>query len=158
MSYNYEKTEVDLYRAVFKENFDSDVSRYLHPDRELAESVVIAPILHPTLTETVGKTFSRPPDIVPNKQTGMCEPDTGGTSVFDRRGVLRRASGDFHIPAGTDIPPDLKVKKDSYNERLNATHFTIMPAKPMFKDALLGQLDNFVRNAIRRQYEKARGL
>jgi len=28
----------------------------------------------------------------------------------------------------------------------------------MFKEVLMGQIDNFVRNAIRRQYEKARGL
>ena len=85
-------------------------------------------------------------------------PDTGGTSVFDRAGVLRRADGDFVIPDGTDIPPDLKVKQDSYNKRLQATHYTIMPAKPMYREVLMGQLDNFVRNAIRRQWEKARGL
>ncbi|HFH4551456.1 TPA: type VI secretion system effector Tse2, partial [Pseudomonas aeruginosa] len=84
--------------------------------------------------------------------------DTGGTSVFDRAGVLRRADGDFVIPDGTDIPPDLKVKQDSYNKRLQATHYTIMPAKPMYREVLMGQLDNFVRNAIRRQWEKARGL
>ncbi|MDI2533676.1 hypothetical protein OLM94_09635 [Pseudomonas aeruginosa] len=59
---------------------------------------------------------------------------------------------------GTDIPPDLKVKQDSYNKRLQATHYTIMPAKPMYREVLMGQLDNFVRNAIRRQWEKARGL
>lgn len=88
----------------------------------------------------------------------MFEPDSGGTSVFDRAGVLRRADGDFFIPAGTDIPPDLKVKKDSFNERLKATHFTIMPSEPLFKSVLPGQLDNFVRSAIRRQYEQARGL
>ncbi|MCW5373337.1 type VI secretion system effector Tse2, partial [Pseudomonas aeruginosa] len=55
-------------------------------------------------------------------------------------------------------PPDLKVKQDSYNKRLQATHYTIMPAKPMYREVLMGQLDNFVRNAIRRQWEKARGL
>ncbi|HBO0440254.1 TPA: hypothetical protein L4A84_006148, partial [Pseudomonas aeruginosa] len=30
--------------------------------------------------------------------------------------------------------------------------------KPMYREVLMGQLDNFVRNAIRRQWEKARGL
>ena len=158
MSYDYDKTSVDLYRAVFKSNFETDVGRYLKPDRELADSESIAPILHPTLAESAGKPFSRPPDIVANKQTGMFEPDSGGTSVFDRAGVLRRADGDFFIPAGTDIPPDLTVKKDSFNERLKATHFTIMPSEPLFKSVLPGQLDNFVRSAIRRQYEQARGL
>ncbi|MCO3850318.1 hypothetical protein FA077_26700, partial [Pseudomonas aeruginosa] len=48
--------------------------------------------------------------------------------------------------------------RDSYNKRLQATHYTIMPAKPMYREVLMGQLDNFVRNAIRRQWEKARGL
>ena len=67
------------------------------------------------------------------------------------------ADGDFVIPEGTEIPSDLKVRKDKYKERFKATHHTIMPAKPMFKDALMGQLDNFARNAIRRQCEAARG-
>ena len=47
MSYDYDKTSVDLYRAVFKSNFETDVGRYLKPDRELADSESIAPILHP---------------------------------------------------------------------------------------------------------------
>ncbi|WP_338849170.1 hypothetical protein V8J88_09485 [Massilia sp. W12] len=159
MSYDYEKTSVDLYRAVFKSNFPVDVSCYLKPDRDLADASDIAAILHPTFgVEAGGGIAKRPPDIVPNKITAMYEPDTGGTSVFDRAGVLRRADGDFYLPEGTEIPPDLKVKKDSYNDRLKATHYTIMPAKPMFKEVLMGYLDNFVRNAIRRQYEKARGL
>lgn len=129
------------------------------PDKDLANADEIAPILHPTFTVSTGSgVHKRPPDILPNKDTGMYDPDTGGTSVFDRSNVLRRADGDFFIPDGTDIPPDLKVKKDSFNNRLKATHYTIMPAKPMFKEALMGQLDNFVRSAIRRQWEKARGL
>ncbi|WP_134628044.1 type VI secretion system effector Tse2, partial [Pseudomonas aeruginosa] len=108
------------------------------------------------LTNTPGVP-ARAPDIVAGRD-GLYAPDTGGTSVFDRAGVLRRADGDFVIPDGTDIPPDLKVKQDSYNKRLQATHYTIMPAKPMYREVLMGQLDNFVRNAIRRQWEKARGL
>ena len=158
MGYDYEKTSIDLYRAIFKQNYSTDVSCYLKPDKELANADSVAPILYPTFGESGGGTLRRPPDIVPNKDTGMYEPDTGGTSVFDRPWVLRRSDGDFFIPSGTDIPPDLKVKKDSYNERLKATHYTIMPSKPIFKKVLMGQLDNFVRNAIRCQYEKARGL
>lgn len=156
MGYDFEKTSVNLYRAIFKDNYSVDVGCYLKPDRELADAEAIAPILHPTLAETVTGALRRPPDIVPNKKTGKYEPDTGGTSVFDRPGVLKRADGDFFIPEGTDIPPDLKVKEDEFNVRLNATHYTIMPAKPLYKNVLLGQLDNFVRNAIRRQYEIAR--
>lgn len=159
MSYDYEKTSIALYRAVFKGNYTTDVSYYLKPDKDLSCADEIAPILHPTFGALAGGGgYTRPPDIVPNKETGMYDPDTGGTSVFDRSNVLQRADGDFLIPEGTDIPPDLKVRKDSYNDRLKATHYTIMPAKPMFKEALMGQLDNFVRNAIRRQWEKARGL
>lgn len=159
MSYDYEKTSADLYRAIFRDNYKLDIGCYLKPDEELAEAEEIAPILHPTFeVPATSAKHLRPPDIVSNKKTGMYDPDTGGTSVFDRPGVLRRANGDFFIADGTDIPPDIKVKKDKFNERLKATHYTIMPAKPMFKDALLGELDNFVRNAIRRQWEKARGL
>jgi hypothetical protein len=159
ISYDYEKTSIALYRAVFKENHSTDVSCYLKPDKDLADTKEIAPILHPAFEVLPGNgVYKRPPDILPNKETGMYGPDTGGTSVFDRAGVLRRADGDFFIPDGTNIPPDLKVKKDNYNDRLKATHYTIMPAKPMFKEALMGQLDNFVRNAIRRQWEKARGI
>ncbi len=76
--------------------------------------------------------------------------------MFDRAGVLRRADGDFVIPDGTDIPPDLKVKQDSTNKRLQATHYTSMPAKPMYPEVLLGRLDHFLRNAIRRQLATAR--
>jgi Tse2 ADP-ribosyltransferase toxins len=88
----------------------------------------------------------------------MYDPDTGGTSTFDRPNVLRRADGDFLVPAETDIPPDLKIKQDGYNKRLKATHYTIMPRKPLPKVTLLGALDNLARNAIRRQWEQARGF
>ncbi|HHL2373661.1 TPA: type VI secretion system effector Tse2 [Pseudomonas aeruginosa] len=158
MSYDYEKTSLTLYRAVFKANYDGDVGRYLRPDKELAEAAEVAPPLHPTFdSPNTPGVPARAPDIVAGRD-GLYAPDTGGTSVFDRAGVLRRADGDFVIPDGTDIPPDLKVKQDSYNKRLQATHYTIMPAKPMYREVLMGQLDNFVRNAIRRQWEKARGL
>lgn len=48
MSYDYEKTSLTLYRAVFKANYDGDVGRYLRPDKELAEAAEVAPLLHPT--------------------------------------------------------------------------------------------------------------
>ncbi|MCW5455070.1 hypothetical protein IGA81_24900, partial [Pseudomonas aeruginosa] len=48
MSYDYEKTSLTLYRAVFKANYESDVGRYLRPDKELAEAAEVAPLLHPT--------------------------------------------------------------------------------------------------------------
>jgi hypothetical protein len=158
MSYDYERTSVALYRAIFKDNYSTDVTKYLLPDKDLANAEIIAPILHPTFEfDSVGGP-SRAADILRNKDTGMYDPDTGGTSVFDRRNVLRRADGDFYIPDGTDIPPELKVKNDGYSKRLKATHYTIMPAKPMPKEALMGKLDNFTRNAIRRQWELARGI
>jgi len=153
MIYDYKKTSLDLYRAIFFENFSTDVSSYLKPDAELTNSEEIAPILHPTFSFD-GR---RPPDIVPDKN-GRYQPDTGGTSTFDRPGVLKRADGDFFIPEGTPIPPDLKVREDGFNKRLKAVHHTIMPSKPMQKESLKGQLDNFVRSAIARQWQKARGL
>jgi len=159
MSYDFEKTSVDLYRAVFVDNYAVDVSCYLQPDKDLANAADIAPILHPAFESAPSPELPRrPPDIVPNRKTGLYDPDSGGTSVFDRRGVLRSADWDFWIPGGTDVPPGLKVKNDGFSKRLKATHYTIMPAKPMQKICLMGQLDNFTRNAIRCQYEKARGL
>lgn len=152
MSYDYEKTSLNLYRSIFFDNYPQDVSSYLAPDEELANSEEIAPILHPTW-EHSGR---RGPDIVP-KNDGMYHPDTGGTSTFDRANVLRRAEGDFLIPEGTPIPPDLKIRNDGWNKRLKANHHTIMPSKPMRKDYLKAQLDNLARSAIVKQCERARG-
>ena len=101
MGYDYEKTSISLYRAIFKENFDSDVSGYLKPDAELANAEEIAPILHPTFEEAEGGGgHRRPPDIVVNKKSGMYDPDTGGTSVFDRPGVLSAADLPLTTPYG----------------------------------------------------------
>jgi hypothetical protein len=146
------KTSVKLYRAIFFENFSSDVSCYLKPDEDMMNSEEIAGILHPTFSPDDG----RLPDIVAKQ--GKYQPDSGGTSTFNRPNVLKRADGDFYIPDKTPITPDLKVKEDRFNKRLNAIHYTIMPSKPLAKEALKGQLDNFVRNAIKRQWEEARGL
>jgi hypothetical protein len=153
MSYDYKKSSVDLFRAIFVENFNGDISAYLKPDKELANAKEIAPILHPAYEP---KSPRRAADIVQNDQTGMFEPDTGGTSVFNRAGVLKRADGDFFLPEGTDIPPDIKIKEGGLNQRLNATHYTIMPSKPIPKSVLEANLNQLVRNAIKRQYEKAR--
>lgn len=157
MDFDYQKTDCDLYRAIFRDNFTMDVTTYLRPDIELANAPTIAPLLHPTFEPVMAAGRLRAPDILANKETGKYEPDTGGTSVFDRAGVLKAADFDFHIPEGTDIPPGVKISKDEFNKRLKATHYSIMPAVPMFKDVLMGKLDNLARNAIKRQYEKARG-
>lgn len=158
MGFAYEKTSVSLYRALFPDNYSTDVSGYLKPDEDLANAAEIAPILHPTWEASNGEVQRRPPDIAVNKATGKYDPDTGGTSVFDRPGVLKRAIGDFFIPDGTDLPPDLTLDSGKYSKRLQATHYTIMPKTSMYKEVLMGKLDNLVRNAIRRQWEKARGL
>lgn len=59
----------------------------------------------------MAKSPRKPPDIAPNIKTGKYHPDTGGTSVFDRAGVLTPANGDFYLLEGTDIPPELKIEK-----------------------------------------------
>ena len=111
MSYDYEKTSIGLYRGIFKDNYTTDVGHYLKPDKDLAGSPEIAPVLHPTFEDDTGDGKpSRAADILRNQTTGMYDPDTGGTSAFDRPNVLRRADGDFYIPKGTDIPPDF-IKK-----------------------------------------------
>lgn len=156
MPFDYKKINCDLYRAVFKDNFTSDVMKYLRPDVALANAAEIAPLLHPTFDTVLIGGRPRLPDIPINVQTGKYDPDTGGTSLFDRSGVLKRADFDFFLPEGTEIPPELKISKDEFNKRLQATHYSIMPATPMFKEVLMGKLDNLTRNAIKRQYEKAR--
>lgn len=102
MGFKYEKTSVSLYRALFADNYSTDVSCYLKPDEDLANAADIALILHPTFEASGGGAQKRPPDIGVNRKTGMYDPDTGGTSVFDRARVLKRAMGDFVIPDGTD--------------------------------------------------------
>mgnify|MGYP003676986688 CR=1 FL=1 len=153
MNFEYEKTDLNLYRAIFFDNYSEDVSSYLKPDEELANAEITAPILHPTWTNN----GIRPADIKVNLDDRLYHPNTGGTSTFDRANVLRRADGDFLIPEGTPIPPDLIVQEDGWSKRLKATHHTIMPSKPMSKNYLKSQLDNFVRSAIAKQYENARG-
>lgn len=65
MSYDYEKTSLTLYRAVFKANYDGDVGRYLRPDKELAEAAEVAPLLHPTFdSPNTPGVPARAPDIV----------------------------------------------------------------------------------------------
>ncbi len=59
MSYDYEKTSLTLYRAVFKANYDGDIGRYLRPDKELAEAAEVAPLLHPTFDSP--NTLASPP-------------------------------------------------------------------------------------------------
>lgn len=51
MSFDYKKTDLNLYRAIFFDNYSGDVSSYLIPDKDLANSAEIAPILHPTWTD-----------------------------------------------------------------------------------------------------------
>jgi hypothetical protein len=44
MNFEYEKTDLNLYRAIFFDNYSEDVSSYLKPDEELASITKKTPI------------------------------------------------------------------------------------------------------------------
>jgi hypothetical protein len=77
MSYDYDKTSVDLYRAVFKSNFETDVGRYLKPDRELADSESIAPILHPLSPNRLASRSPGRPISLPTSRPECSSPIAG---------------------------------------------------------------------------------
>lgn len=55
-----------------------------------------------------------------------------GISTFDRAGVPAGKDWVYYkIPKGTALPAGLAVVKDSYNEQMQATHYSIAPAYDM---------------------------
>ncbi|NOS87170.1 MAG: hypothetical protein HOP34_01285 [Methylococcaceae bacterium] len=82
----------------------------------------------------------------------------GGTSLFDRSGVFTKEGWlSFEIPDGTVIPASLIVRNDGWRKCFKASHYQIESlAGRMTKEAMVGALDNFARNAIVRAVELGR--
>lgn len=101
-------------------------------------------------------------DYAMNDVTGEREVQPGGgTSLFDVEGWFGYKNWNyFQIPAGTDYPESLYIKKGAYPQRkskkLTGTHYQIEPKIPMTVDALKGALDTFARNAVARRVELSR--
>jgi hypothetical protein len=94
----------------------------------------------------------RPADITIEIRGGAkwvtCRPFPRGISTFDRPNVFSGTSWEYYkIPAGTVLPRGLAIVRDSYRERVRATHHTIAPAWDMplatFK-ALLDELAQLI--------------
>jgi len=72
-----------------------------------------------------------------------------GTSLFDRKGIFgERFFGYFEIPAGTDIPRGLVIIKGDFNDRYQATHYSICPDHRMPKQHFIYLLDQLAANAM----------
>ena len=73
-----------------------------------------------------------------------------GASTFDRAGVPGGKDWVYYrIPKGTVLPPGLAIVKDSYNEQMQATHYTIAPAYDMPLAVFKGLLNQLAMSALR---------
>lgn len=144
-------TDVDLYRSVRIEQFPDGVFNGVEP----------APgILYPDFhARTLADGSVRPADVEIRMENGIEHVLAGGgTSLFDRPGVFTKEGWlSFEIPNGTLIPDSLIVRNDGWRKRFKATHYQIeSKAGSMTKQAIVGALDNFARNAIVRAVELGR--
>lgn len=74
----------------------------------------------------------RKPDITIEKGWVKVKHWPRGISTFDKPGVPKGKDWvHYMIPAGTPLPDGLAIVKDSYNETVMATHYTIAPAYDM---------------------------
>jgi len=99
--------------------------------------------------------FFRDPDITLVTIGGvvnvLAEVDMG-TSLFDRSNIFGASSWIyFEIPAGTVIPEGLLITKDKFNDKMQATHYTILPNFTMPKAQFCALLDQLARNAAARR-------
>lgn len=75
-----------------------------------------------------------------------------GTSVFDKPGTFGFKHFDyFEIPAGTEIPAGLIIIKGEYNQKYQATHYSICPNYRMRKDFFIALLNLLALNAQSQQ-------
>ena len=76
----------------------------------------------------------------------LCRPFPRGISTFDRANVFSGRSWEYYkIPAGTVLPKGLAIVRDSYRERMRATHYTIAPAWDMPLETFKALLDTLAR-------------
>lgn len=76
-----------------------------------------------------------------------------GVSTFDKPGVPTGNGWEYYrIPEGTVLPDGLAIVKDNYNNKFEATHYTIAPAWDMplsqFKSKLSILAASLIKEAI----------
>ncbi len=70
-----------------------------------------------------------------------------GLSTFDKEGLPKGKNWEYYkIPKGTTLPEGLAIVKDEYNDRYDATHYTIAPVSDMPLDQFKGWLDRLLKN------------
>ncbi len=70
-----------------------------------------------------------------------------GTSLFDKPNTFKGKNWEYiEIPEGTNIPEGLLIVKDDYNERFEATHYSIVPNHAMSIKSFKLLLGNLLHN------------
>lgn len=70
-----------------------------------------------------------------------------GTSLFNRPDTFIGKNWEYiEIPEGTKIPAGILIIEDDYNDRFEATHFSIVPDHPMSVKAFKLLIDLLLRN------------
>lgn len=70
-----------------------------------------------------------------------------GTSLFDRPNTFKGKNWEYvEIPEGTKIPDGLLIIKDDYNERFEATHYSISPNHAMSVKTFKLLIKNILNN------------
>lgn len=146
-------TNVNLYRSLHKSDWPDSTAL-------IVNDVPVNGILYPDFEKKKlpnGK--SRRPDVELTIVDGATHVKSrGGTSLWDKDGVLKGQWRTFTIPQGTPIPEPLKLKKSDFDEARNATHYQIEVAMGTLEiNAFKGALDNFARAAVARSVELAKG-
>lgn len=140
-----ETIPVDLWRAQSKPDFKKEV-------------FIMQP--HPGYTkkdENGRITKERPPDVKIIERDGRlivlgCRCIIGhfrGVSLFDAEVTWLGANWlNYHIPAGTPIPPSLMVTRDNYNRGFRATHYTLGPKDDMPLDLFIQTMKAVAKYAV----------
>ena len=73
-----------------------------------------------------------------------------GLSTFDKPGVpMGKDWSYYRLSAGTVLPDGLAIVRDAYNDRFDATHYTIAPAFDMPLDQFKLLLIQLAKNAVK---------
>lgn len=107
--------------------------------------------LYPDFHRRVVRGTVRNPDITVREIGGVeyVEAElTKGTSLFDKQGTFGHKYFEyFEIPAGTVIPNGLIIIKGEFNQKYQATHYSICPNHRMRKTEFVALLDILALNA-----------
>ncbi|WP_164887286.1 hypothetical protein [Hahella sp. KA22] len=63
----------------------------------------------------------------------------------------------LEIPAGTDIPEGILIVRDDYNERFEATHYSIVPNRAMSVSTFKNLLDELYTNIQKKKRKMSNG-